>query len=60
MGRVLSAQVINVGTDSVQAILDFLKPTTIEKLESVLGKIFFVRKFVPNFTAEFEPLVSLQ
>ena len=59
LGNVLSADGIRIGEDRIKAIINLKTPTTIKELRSVLGTVYFVRKFIPNLATISDPLVAL-
>ena len=59
VGHKLSADGIRIDEDRIKAIVDLLRPKTIRELQSVLGMINFVRKFIPNLAGIIAPLVAL-
>jgi hypothetical protein len=54
---------IEVGKKSMKAIDEVVPPTNLKELQSLLGKINFVRRFISNFSQKvlpFSPLLKLK
>jgi hypothetical protein len=54
---------IEVGKKSMKAIDEFVPPTSLKELQSLLGKINFVRRFISNLPQKvlpFSPLLKLK
>jgi hypothetical protein len=49
LGHVASQGGVSIVSERVQSIKDVLPPNNIKYLQSFLGKINFIRRFVPNF-----------
>ena len=63
MGFMVHERGIEVGQKSVKAIDEAVPPTTKTELQSLLGKINFIRRFISNLSERimsFSPLLKLK
>ena len=49
LGHVVSAGGISVDPEKIQAIVDWLAPTSVTEIRSLLGLAVYYRKFVEGF-----------
>ena len=54
LGHVLSSDGMRIGEDRSKAIVGLKMPTTIKELQTVLGTLNFVRKFIPDMATALE------
>jgi hypothetical protein len=59
LGHVASQGGVSIDPERVQSIKDVRPPTNRKALQSFLGKINFIRRFVPNFVERIKPLSAL-
>ena len=57
--HVWSSDGIRISQDRIKATVGLKTPTTIKEFRPVLGKINFVRNFIPNLATIIDPLVAL-
>ena len=43
----------------IQAIRDLSPPTSLRQLQSLLGKVNYIRRFIPNLSSKIIPLTML-
>ena len=63
LGFMVHERGIEVGQKSIKAIDEAIPPTTKTKLQSLLGKINFIRRFISNLLERilpFSPLLKLK
>jgi hypothetical protein len=59
LGHVASPRGVSIDPERVQSIKDVCPPVNKKTLQSFLGKINFIRRFVPNFAERIKPLSAL-
>ena len=59
MGHIISASGIKPNPEKIKAIVELPRPTNILGLQSFLGLVAFVRKFIPNCSKLIAPLTAL-
>jgi hypothetical protein len=59
LGHVASQGGVSIDPERVQSIKYVSPPTNIKSLQSFLGKINFIHRFVPNFSERIKPLSAL-
>jgi hypothetical protein len=59
LGHVASPGGVSIDPERVQSIKDVRPPINKKALQSFLGKINFIRRFVPNFAERIKPLSAL-
>ena len=59
LGHMASQGGVSIDPERVQSIKDVRPPTNKKALQSFLGKINFIHRFVPNFAERIKPLSSL-
>jgi hypothetical protein len=59
LGHHISKNRIKPPPERISAIKDYSSPKTVQQLRRVLGLLNWFRKFIPNFSAEAEPLNRL-
>ena len=59
LGFVVSKQGINIDPERTQAIAQISMPHSKKTMQSFLGKIHFVSRFIPRFTEIFRPLQKM-
>jgi hypothetical protein len=59
LGHVASPGGVSIDPERVQSIKDVRPPVNKKALQSFLGKINFIRRFVPNFAERIKPLSAL-
>ena len=59
LGHHISKNGIKPPPERISAIKDYSSPKTVQQLRRVLGLLNWFRKFIPNFSAEAEPLNRL-
>jgi ribonuclease HI len=59
LGHVASQGGVSIDPERVQSIKDVRPPANKKALQSFLGKINFIRRFVPNFAERIKPLSAL-
>jgi transposase InsO family protein len=59
LGHVASQGGVSIDPERVQSIKDVRPPANRKSLQSFLGKINFIRRFVPNFAERIKPLSAL-
>jgi hypothetical protein len=59
LGHVASPGGVSIDPETVQSIKDVCPPVNKKALQSFLGKINFIRRFVPNFAERIKPLSAL-
>jgi ribonuclease HI/transposase InsO family protein len=59
LGHVASSGGVSIDPERVQSIKDVRPPANKKALQSFLGKINFIRRFVPNFAERIKPLSAL-
>ena len=58
-GHVISPNGIKPDPEKIKSIVELSRPTNIAGLQSFLGLVAFVRKFIPNFSKLIAPLTAL-
>ena len=48
LGHIISKDGIKIDPDRIEAILQILHPRNVKELQAFLGKINFLRRFIPN------------
>jgi hypothetical protein len=59
VGHIISASGIKPDPEKIKAIVELPRPTNILGLQSFLGLVAFVRKFIPNCSKLIAPLTAL-
>ena len=59
LGHIISASGIKPNPEKIKAIVELPRPTNILGLQSFLGLVAFVRKFIPNCSKLIAPLTAL-
>jgi hypothetical protein len=59
LGHVASPGGVSIDPERVQSIKDVRPPANKKALQSFLGKINFIRRFMPNFAERIKPLSTL-
>ena len=59
LGHIVSAGGISVNPEKIQAILDWLSPTSVTEIRSFLGLAGYYRKFVEGFSSIAKPMTQL-
>ena len=59
LGHVISANGIKPDPEKIKSIVELSRPTNIAGLQSFLGLVAFVRKFIPNCSKLIAPLTAL-
>ncbi|USP72775.1 uncharacterized protein yc1106_06638 [Curvularia clavata] len=60
LGYILTNQGLEVDPDKVEALQDWVRPTTVTGVKSFLGFTGFYRQFVPEYSRIAKPLLALQ
>jgi hypothetical protein len=50
---------IEIGLKSQEAVKTMVPPTTKRELQQLIGKIYFVRRFISNLSERIEPFMEL-
>ena len=59
MGNIISSEVIKIDPSKTEAITKMPLPRSVNKLETFLGMVNYLRKFIPNITEHTIPLHNL-
>ena len=59
LGHIISASGIKPNPEKIKAIKELPRPTSILRLQTFLGLVAFVRKFIPNCSKLIAPLMAL-
>jgi hypothetical protein len=59
LGHIVSDSGINIDPERVTAILNLQAPTSKKEIQSFMGRINFVRRFVPNFVVMVKPIHNM-
>jgi hypothetical protein len=59
LGHIVSDSGINIDPERVTAILNLPSPTSKKEIQSFMGRINFVRRFVPNFVVMVKPIHNM-
>ena len=59
LGHIVSKEGLNIDPERTKAILALPLPTHKKGLKSFLGRINFVRRFIPNLAAMVKPLIAM-
>jgi hypothetical protein len=59
LGHIVSNYGINIDPERVTAILNLPAPTSKKEIQSFMGRINFVRRFVPNFVVMVKPIHNM-
>ena len=59
LGHIISADEVQPDPEKIKVIVDLPRPTNILTLQSFLGLIAFVQKFIPNCSELIAPLTAL-
>jgi hypothetical protein len=59
LGHIVSDSGINIDPERVTTILNLPAPTSKKEIQSFMGRINFVRRFVPNFVVMVKPIHNM-
>ena len=59
LGHLITKDGLQPPPDRVNAIKEYPAPTTVKELRRLIGLLNWFRKYIPNFSAEIEPLARL-
>lgn len=59
LGFIVHRQGIQVDADKQRAVLEMPPPRTVKQFKSVLGKVSYLRRFIPALAEVTHPLMSL-
>ncbi|CAG2217767.1 unnamed protein product [Mytilus edulis] len=59
LGHSISKEGVSPPPDRVQAIQEYPPPKNIKELRRLIGMLNWFRKFIPNFSAKYQPLTRL-
>jgi hypothetical protein len=59
LGFLVHERGIEIGLKSQEAVKTMKPPTTKKELQKLIGKIYFVRRFISNLSGRIEPFMGL-
>jgi hypothetical protein len=59
LGYVVSPEGIMVDRNKVEEVLDWMSPTFVSEVQSVVGLVGYYRRFIPNFSNVAKPITKL-
>lgn len=59
LGFLVHHRGIDIDPAKIKAITDMPRPATVKQLKSVLGKLEYIRRFIPNLSEKIKPLMKL-
>jgi hypothetical protein len=59
LGFLVHEQGIEIGLKSQEAVRTMVPPTMKRKLQQLIGKINFIRRFISNLSGRIEPFIDL-
>lgn len=59
LGHIVSKEGVMIDPKRIEAINNVPQPNTVKGIHSFLGKVNFVRSFIPNFAKIVKPIINL-